>query len=634
MGEIALDLDAGLARLGYTAFRPGQREAVETLLAKGRLLLVAPTGGGKSLIYQLPASLLPGTSLVISPLVSLMHDQVQALEARGVSATFLAATLSAAEMRERLGRIRSGAFKLAYVAPERLAYPGFRGLLRDLRVPLVAVDEAHCISEWGHDFRPDYLEIGALFEELRPPRVLACTATATPVVRDEILARLGLGADTPQLVRGFARPNLALRAREAPAERERFRLVDEVLAEALGGPAAGRGTAIVYAPTRRSAEEEAARLKGRGWRAGAYHAGMDGRARDVAQRAFSEGTLEIVVATNAFGMGIDRPDVRAVVHLGPPGSIESYYQEVGRAGRDGAEAIGLLLHAPADMALRRRLLEGGEPPPAVVEHKWNLFLELMRWAEGGSCRHDAILRYFGDEAEALAGCGKCDVCRDLGGEAADDEETTLIVRKALSAVARVHQRYGLTAAVKLLAGLPDPRLERAGLDRTPTFGTLQGHSDEWLTRVLRRCVTAGWVDFTPGDRPVVLLTGAGRAVMKGERPARLVLPREHDRSLLGPPPGRVGRPRGSSPGPGTLPPEVAARFEALRGLRLELARKDGVPPFVVASDRTLRDVAVLRPRTLDELQQAYGIGPAKAERYGQRFLEAVAGRDPGGAGAA
>jgi ATP-dependent DNA helicase RecQ len=318
------------------------------------------------------------------------------------------------------------------------------------------------------------------------------------------------------------------------------------------------------------------------------------------------------------------------VHLAPPGSIEAYYQEVGRAGRDGAEAIGLLLHAPADMALRRRLLEGGEPPPApaVVEHKWSLFLELMRWAEGGSCRHDAILRYFGDDAEALAGCGKCDVCRDLGSEAADDEETTLVVRKALSAVARVHHRYGLTAAVKLLAGLPDPRLERAGLDRTPTFGALKGRSDEWLTRVLRRCVTAGWVDFTPGDRPVVLLTGSGRAVMKGERPARLVLPREHGAGLLlTAAPKASGGPTARK-GSGGLPPEAAARFETLRRLRLELARRDGVPPFVVASDRTLRDVAVLRPRTLDELQQAYGIGAAKAERYGARLLEAIAERDP------
>ncbi len=622
---MSLDLDAGLERLGYASFRPGQREAVETLLARKRLLLLAPTGGGKSLVYQLPATLLPGTTLVISPLVSLMHDQVQALEARGVSATFLAATLPAAELRARLGRLRDGAFKLAYVAPERLVYPGFQGLLRELCVPLLAVDEAHCISEWGHDFRPEYLEIGRLLQELRPERVLACTATATPIVRDEILVRLGLPPDTPQLLRGFARPNLALRAREAGGGRERDQCVDAVLAEALGKPGAQRGTAIVYAMTRRSAEEEAARLAADGWRSAAYHAGMDGAARDKTQRAFIDGTLEVVAATNAFGMGIDRPDVRAVVHLAPPGSIEAYYQEVGRAGRDGAPAIGLLLHSPSDMPLRRRLLEsGGETAadPAVVEHRWNLFLELMRWAEGGSCRHDAILRYFGDEAETLAGCGRCDVCLDMSeSDETSEAEATLVVRKALSAVARVHRRFGLTAAVKLLAGTPDPRLERAGLDRTPTFGALKGHGDEWLTRLLRRCVTAGFVDFTPGDKPVVLLTDAGRVVMKGERPARLVLPREHGPGLLSPPAGT--RRRGAPPAAVTLPPEAEARFEALRRLRLEIAREEAVPAFVVASDRTLRDVALLQPRTLVELQNAYGIGAAKAERYGERLLAAL-----------
>jgi ATP-dependent DNA helicase RecQ len=622
----ALDLDRGLARLGYEAFRPGQREAIETLLEKGRLLLVAPTGGGKSLIYQLPASLLPGTSLVVSPLVSLMHDQVQSLEARGVPATFLAATLSADEMRRRLARLRAGAFKLAYVAPERLAYPGFRALVADLAPPLVAVDEAHCISEWGHDFRPDYLEIGALLADLRPPRVLACTATATPVVRDEILVRLGLGSDTPQMLRGFARPNLALRARHVASERERDREVDAQLAEALLAPGAARGTAIVYAPTRRSTEEEAARLAARGWRVAGYHAGMTGESRTRAQRAFADGALEVVVATNAFGMGIDRADVRAVVHLAPPGSVEAYYQEVGRAGRDGNEAFGLLLHSPGDLPLRRRLIEGvgGEAPPRpeVVEHKWSLFLDLMRWAEGGSCRHDAILRYFGDEAETLAGCGRCDVCREIGGEQVDDEETSLMVRKALSAVARVDRRYGLTAAVKLLAGLPDPRLARAGLDRTPTFGALREHSEPWLTQLLRRCVTAGWVDFTPGDKPIVFLTRSGRAVMKGERPARLVLPREAGGEAAAPPRGtRAGRSREATE---SLPPEAEPVFEALRLLRLELARQESVPAFVVASDRTLRDIALLRPTTSDALLLAHGIGPAKAERYGPQILAVVA----------
>ncbi len=623
-----LDLDAGLERLGYQAFRPGQREAILALLARGRLLQVAPTGGGKSLTYQLPASLLPGTSLVISPLVSLMQDQVQALEARGVPATFLAATLPADAMRERLAGLRRGAFKLAYVAPERLAYPGFRALALELKAPLVAVDEAHCISEWGHDFRPEYLQIGGLLAELKPRFVLACTATATPVVRDEILVRLGLGADTPQLLQGFARPNLALRARLVPSERERDRAVDAQLDEALGGPGGLRGAAIVYAPTRRLTEDQAVRLAGRGWRTGAYHAGLAGDERSRVQRAFADGALEVVVATNAFGMGIDRADVRAVVHLAPPGSVEAYYQEVGRAGRDGADAFGLMLHSPGDLPLRRRLIEsggGGEAPrPEVVEHKWSLFLDLMRWAEGGSCRHDAILRYFGDEAETLAGCSRCDVCRQMDGDTASEEETTLMVRKALSAVARVDRRYGLTAAVKLLAGLPDPRLQRAGLDLTPTHGALRGHSEAWLTQLLRRCVTAGWVDFTPGEKPVVLLTGSGRAVMKGERPARLVLPREHPAEAA---------PRGSRASAGgrrasdagdALPPEAVPVFEALRGLRSELAREESVPAYVVASDRTLRDIALLRPSGLETLKLAHGIGPAKAERYGARILAVVA----------
>jgi ATP-dependent DNA helicase RecQ len=244
-----LDLDAGLARLGYDSFRPGQREAIETLLTERRLLLVAPTGGGKSLTFQLPAILLPGTTVVISPLVALMNDQVLALQARGVSATFLASTLDGNEVRRRMARIGAGEFDLVYAAPERLAYPGFRGLLRDAKVPLVAIDEAHCISEWGHDFRPEYMQLGELLTDLPDARVLACTATATPVVRDEILARLGLPADTPQQLRGFARPNLHLRAVEVPDARSKEGQVDALLAEALEAPRRGRGVVIVYAPT-------------------------------------------------------------------------------------------------------------------------------------------------------------------------------------------------------------------------------------------------------------------------------------------------------------------------------------------------------------------------------------------------
>lgn len=622
----AIDLDAALVRLGYSAFRPGQREAVETILGQRRLLLVAPTGGGKSLIYQLPAVVLGGTTLVVSPLISLMQDQVSALTARGLSATFLAATLSGDEVRRRMAALARGEFAIAYVAPERLAFPGFRGLARDLDCPLVAIDEAHCISEWGHDFRPEYLQLGELVADLSGARVLACTATATPVVRDEIIERLGLPADTPQLVHGFARPNLGLRVHNTRTAAECVRVVDAALREAVGVPGSARGAAIVYAPTRKQTEEEYARLTRAGWRCAAYHAGLAGAVREHAGRSFRDGELEVIVATNAFGMGIDRADVRAVIHLAPPGSIEAYYQEVGRAGRDGLDALGVLCTSPSDLPLRRRLIElpneGVSPDPARVQHKWSMFLELMRWAEGGTCRHDAILRYFGDEAETLAGCGRCDNCTALDepGEV-DAAETATTVRKALSAVARTHRRFGLQAAVKLLAGAADPRLQRSGIAATKTFGALAWKNEEWLLALLRRCVTAGWIDFTTDERPVVLLTPAGKTVLFGQGPVRFLLP-----------PERSVRSGGRQSATGTRKrretvvltnPEDTVLFDALRARRLELARAEGMPPYVVASDRTLRELAEVRPRSIAQLQEIYGIGATKAARYGEAFLDVV-----------
>jgi ATP-dependent DNA helicase RecQ len=628
------DLDAALARFCHDAFRPGQREAIETLLEQRRLLLVAPTGGGKSLTYQLPASLLGGTNLVVSPLIALMQDQVGSLDRVGVRATYLASTLPAAEIRQRAHDLAKGAYDLAYVAPERLAMSGFRSLLRDLDCPLLAIDEAHCISEWGHDFRPEYMQIGEVLPILPEARVLACTATATPVVRDEILGRLGLPADTPQVLRGFARPNLSFRACETQGKKDREQLVDVALAEALERPGAGKGCAIVYSPTRRMAEEESQRLAERGWSVGCYHAGLAASTRESTQTAFIGKRLEVMVATNAFGMGIDRADVRAVVHLGPPGSLEAWYQEVGRAGRDGERALGLLLHAPNDFPVRRNLIERGNddqiPTPEVVEHKWNLFLELMRWAEGGSCRHDAVLRYFGDEAETLEGCGICDVCQEVSDAGEHDpEEVTLIVRKALSGVARVHGRYGISAAAKLLRGDPDERLMRAGLDRYSTFGVLSDRSEAWLQRLLRRLVTAGWVSFEGGDRPVAVLTEMGRRVMQGDVPARMVLPPEKVRRVVAS--GARSTGRSSVAAEPELDPVGQALFEALREWRLETARSAGVPPYVVGADRSLREIAMLRPRNRDELLLCHGIGPAKAERYGTEIVALVceATPDPG-----
>ncbi|MEP7347009.1 MAG: HRDC domain-containing protein, partial [Gemmatimonadaceae bacterium] len=344
---------------------------------------------------------------------------------------------------------------------------------------------------------------------------------------------------------------------------------------------------------------------------------------------FRDGSLDVIVATNAFGMGIDRADVRAVIHLAPPSSIEAYYQEVGRAGRDGADAIGVLCTSPADLPLRRRLLESNSEGVAVdperVQYRWSLFLELIRWAESGSCRHDAILRYFGDEAETLSGCGRCDTCTTLDEpREVNDEDTSTVVRKALSGIARTHRRFGLQAVVKLLAGLPDPRLERSGLQNTKTFGALKGRSEEWLLLLLRRCATAGWLDFTPGDRPVVLLTDAGKKVLFAQGAVRMLLPPDEPlRWTMRSSGASASGKRRSAPSASILDSNEEALFEALRARRLELARVGRVPPYVVASDRTLRELAQLRPQSMAELEGIYGIGPAKAARYGEVLLAVV-----------
>ena len=652
-------LQTGLRALGHNAFRPGQLEAIEGLFDARRLLLVAPTGGGKSLCYQLPALILPGTTVVVSPLIALMRDQVDALERLGIAATFLASTLDGAEMARRLDLLESGQLQMIYVAPERLVFPRFRDVLRRIECPLFAVDEAHCISEWGHDFRPEYLEIGRVLAEHPETRILACTATATPYVRDEIIARLALPPDTPQLVRGFARPNLSLRVLEVERAADRRRTVDGVLHEALGKPGERRGCAIIYGPTRKSTEAEQDRLVGRGWRCESYHAGLAPEQREIVHAAFASGELEIVVATNAFGMGIDRSDVRAVVHLAPPGSIEAYYQEVGRAGRDGESAMAQMLVGPGDLARRRALIEsdglnrngayddlasGGSDGSTLSEsarHRWSLFLELMRFAEGGSCRHDAVLRYFGDEEETLAGCGRCDVCVRLAsgeaiGNAESVEEVTLLVRKALSGVARIHGRYGLSAAVALLRGQVDPRLSQAGLDRTRTFGILADKTEIWLTQLLRRCVTAGWVDFEGGDRPVAALTEVGTAVMRGERDVRLLLPTEkialpRAAGSKGTYDSRSDRRRNAAASGSAedvpMDPAAQARFDALRAHRLTTAQAEGVPPYVVASDRSLRELAVQAPTRKEDLTLAHGIGEAKAEKYGAGFLAVLRGAE-------
>ncbi len=624
-------------RFGLAEFRPWQREAIEALLPEGgRVLVVAPTGGGKSLTYQLPAAVLEGVTLVISPLVALMEDQVRSLAARGIPATFLASTLDRTERNERESAMLRGEYKIVYVAPERLGSDYFVRALERCRISLVAIDEAHCIAQWGHDFRPDYLRIGALVERVRPPRILACTATATPEVRREIRAQLGLD-DPPckEVLRGFARPNLHLSARTVDGPKEAKAALLEGLGAALGTPQSPRGGAIVYAATRKSTEMLADVLRERGWNAAHYHAGMEGEARSRVADRFASRKVDVVVATNAFGMGIDRADIRAVLHAQPPSSIEAYYQEVGRAGRDGDEAFGLLLCSGADISLRRRLVqsgEGGEPAdPAMAARAWALFRDLLRYVDARSCRHDFVLRYFGDEQETLGGCGHCDVCEALeqSGAPSEDpasqasqEEATLVVRKALSAVARAQKRAGLVAIAEMLHGVDSERTRRFGFTELSTFGLLRDRSREWIVALLRGLLAAGWIDLTTTDHPVPFLTRAGAEVMKGDAPARFLLPREEARRRVR---STSSRERGGTKiDPSVLGAEAAALFEKLRAHRAEIARERRVPPYVVALDRTLLEMATIRPRTHGELLALHGMGPSRAEQYGEGFLRVVA----------
>lgn len=632
-------LDVLRNSFGLEGFRPWQREAIDALLTgSGRVLVVAPTGGGKSLTYQVPAAVLPGTTLVLSPLVALMEDQVRALEARGVPATFLAATLEPAERRRREVAMLQGRYKLVYAAPERLASDAFVETLARSDVQLVAVDEAHCIAQWGHDFRPDYRRIGALLQRLRPPRVLACTATATPGVRREIREQLRLGAECKEILRGFARPNLHLSARSVDGVVEARPAVFEALSSALGEAAAPSGGGIVYAATRRQTEQWAETLRERGWNAAAYHAGMAAEERSRVATRFADRSLDLVVATNAFGMGIDRADIRAVVHVQPPSSIEAYYQEVGRGGRDGAEAWGLLLCSGADIGLRRRLVttgtDGAAASPELAAKAWALFRELLLYLDARTCRHDFILRYFGDEQELLGGCGHCDVCAavDQGsgeeeGDGVDPQATATVVRMALSAVARARQRAGLGAVAEMLRGVDGERTRRFGFTELSTFGLLRERSPGWVADLMRGLLAAGWIDLTPTEHPVPLLTRAGVEAMKATGPLRFALPVERTPRRATRAAVSGGSSAGKSGGKAleSLDAQSRDRFEKLRAHRAQMAKARGVPAYVVALDRTLIEMAARAPRSRAELLDLFGMGPARVEAYGDGFLDALRG---------
>ncbi|MDP3274502.1 MAG: ATP-dependent DNA helicase RecQ [Deltaproteobacteria bacterium] len=612
-------------RFGLKGFRPWQREAIEAVLpTSSRVLVVAPTGGGKSLTYQFPATVLPGVCVVISPLVALMEDQVRSLEARGISATYLASNLTASVRAARERGLREGQYKLIYVSPERLAFDSAIDQLARLKPSLVAIDEAHCISQWGHDFRPDYARLGEVLTRLNPPRVLACTATATPHVRRDIRESLRFEPErTVEILRGFARPNLHFEASSVEGPTEARKLMEDALSARLGSPAKPRGGAIIYAATRKITEKLSERLTSRGWNSAAYHAGLDAALRTKVSARFAAKDIDVVVATNAFGMGIDRPDIRLVVHAQPPTSIEAYYQEVGRAGRDGADAYGLLLCSGQDIALRRRLVElgpdGERADELSIARNWRLFRELLRYLDAGTCRHDFVLRYFGDEREVLGGCGHCDICASLD-ELENEQDAKIVtatVRKALAGVARANKRAGLTSVAEMLRGVSNVKTERFGFTRLTTFGLFRDRPQAWVLSLLRGLLTAGWVDLSTGDYPLPFVTKSGWKTMTTEEPLRFRLPIERRKLSK--------TARKASDGATGLSADDAALLERLRTWRAGVAKSREVPAYVIALDKTLLEIATRRPRTLQALPAIFGLGPSRIELFGEELVRIVTG---------
>ena len=573
------------AVFGFEGFRGKQADVVARVLAGERTLAVMPTGAGKSLTYQLPATMLPGCCIVVSPLIALMHDQLRSARANGIRAATL--TSVDGDWRETQAAFEAGELDLLYVAPERASQPGFRSLLERGRVALFAIDEAHCVSEWGHDFRPDYRLLRPLLDAFPEAGRLALTATADAHTRADILAQLGIPADGLVLA-GFDRPNIryAIGPRDNVAN-QLARLLD-----------AQPGPGIVYAQTRAQVERLAQKLGAGGRSVSIYHAGLPAEERAANQAAFVASEDMVMVATIAFGMGIDKPDVRFVAHAGLPKSIEAYYQETGRAGRDGDPAHALMLWGADDFARARQRLAEIEPERRAGEQA--RLEALAGLVETAGCRRAVLLRHFGEHPPAQ--CGNCDNCL----EPPTVIEATELARKLLSGVYRTGQSFGLGHVQKVLTGVEDERVRQRGHDRLSVFGIVDAE-EAALLRPLSRALQARGA-LVPTEHGGLALGGDAPDILKGEVPIGIVEPpKKQRRRRANATPNPVGNPL----------------FEALRDLRRTLAEEAQVPPYVVFHDAVLRDMAAFRPANLDEMSRIGGVGAKKLEAYGEAFLRAI-----------
>ena len=587
----------GLLRdvFGFDAFREGQEEIVQAVAAGENVLAIMPTGGGKSLCYQLPALMRQGVTVVISPLIALMRDQVRALREAGVEAGALTSGNTPEENDAIWQALEAQRLKLLYIAPERLAAGAALGMLRRIGVGLIAVDEAHCVSQWGHDFRPDYLRIGELRKTLGVP-LAAFTATADQETRDEIVERLFDGGAPRIFLGGFDRPNihLAFAAKEQPRR--------QILAFA----AARRGqSGIVYCGTRAKTEALAQALRDDGHNACAYHGGMEAEARREVEIRFSREDGLVVVATVAFGMGVDKPDIRWVAHADLPKSIEAYYQEIGRGGRDGGPADTLTLYGPDDIRLRRSQIDEGLAPPArrMADHaRLNALLGL---AEALACRRTALLGYFG---ETTGPCGNCDLC-DSPPEVFDG---TQAVRKALSAILRTEEWFGAGHLIDILLGADTPKIRERGHDSLPTYGVGRDYSRAQWGAIFRQMMGHDLIRPNPERHGALTMTDAALPILRDQQ--KITLRRDS-----------VARPDQRPAVKMLVNEEDAPLLSALKAKRRALAEAASVPAYVIFTDRTLVEMAETRPNTLDGMARIGGVGVKKLERYGAAFLEVIVG---------
>lgn len=614
---------------GYAAFRGDQEAVIETLLAGDDALVLMPTGGGKSLCYQIPALLRPGTALVVSPLISLMQDQVRALTQAGVAAELLSSALDPHAAWAVEERFRRRELDLLYVTPERAVTPRFLELAASAPLALVAIDEAHCVVQWGHDFRPEYLQLGILHERFAAVPRVALTATADEATRREILRGLDLGA-ARVFLGGFDRPNIRYTVIDREQGHEQLR---RFLEERHRGDAG-----IVYRATRAKTEDTARYLAAHGWPALPYHAGLPSEERQANQECFQNDEGVVIVATIAFGLGIDKPNVRFVAHLDLPKSLEAYYQETGRAGRDGLPADAWMAWGLADVALLRVFAARAEADPLRRRAEWRRLEALLAFCEAASCRRQILLRYFGEELAAP--CGNCDLCL----EPIATWDATEVARKALSVVYRTGQRFGIQHLTGVLRGEASERARSLGHDRLPTFGVGRDLDARQWRSVFRQLVARGLLvlddegygTLALDDRCQPLLRGEVRLLLREARPLTKRgkrgrgADRGTDARLAGAREGRGARLVGDA----TASTDAEERlFEHLRGWRLAVAHDQGVPPYVVFHDTTLRELARRRPTSSSELVSVPGIGEKKLERYGDALLAALragaAELDPG-----